>query len=191
MLRDKNPLWYWTAFFSVPVIAVISTLTLAGEIPAARSCIVPRSGLKPVQGHHEQNNSCLFDVCHRSSVNLSAVFAFQALERLFLLISQSGVVVRIPLMSSPIVPLSPIPSFSSFSVSLYPQVFNGWDLDGVPDHAGSMPGTLPGVQVDERGCEIVIAPPTPEVNLNLLVLVQKRVLNLIVLTKTRCLSWAW
>jgi OOP family OmpA-OmpF porin len=29
---------------------------------------------------------------------------------------------------------------------------------------------LPGVQVDEKGCEIVIAPPTPEVNLNLLVL---------------------
>ena len=44
------------------------------------------------------------------------------------------------------------------------------DLDGVPDNLDQCPGTLPGVQVDESGCELVIILPTPELDLNQLVL---------------------
>ncbi len=39
-----------------------------------------------------------------------------------------------------------------------------------PDHLDQCPGTLPGVQVDEKGCEIVIAPPPTGVSLDKLVL---------------------
>jgi OmpA-OmpF porin, OOP family len=47
------------------------------------------------------------------------------------------------------------------------------DLDGVPDYLDQCPGTPPGAQVDDKGCELVITPPpppVPEQNLEQLVL---------------------
>ena len=44
------------------------------------------------------------------------------------------------------------------------------DLDGVPDYLDQCPGTLPGVQVDDKGCELVIVLPTPEANSGQLIL---------------------
>jgi outer membrane protein OmpA-like peptidoglycan-associated protein len=44
-------------------------------------------------------------------------------------------------------------------------------LDGVPDNLDQCPGTLPGVQVDDKGCELVIImEPIQEFNPNQLIL---------------------